>query len=180
MLVEVMGRHAGWIALHAGIAGGADVILIPEKPIDIDEVCGMILRRHERGKDFSIVVVAEGATFAEWSEIQTPQYALDEFGRPRLGGIAALLSREIEKRVGFETRFVVLGHVQRGGTPTAHDRVLATRYGVFATRLVHEGRFGMMASLRGNEIVAVPLKQATASLKQADMDLYRLAEIFFG
>jgi 6-phosphofructokinase 1 len=180
MLVEVMGRHAGWIALHAGIAGGADVILIPEKPVDIDEVCGMILRRHERGKDFSIVVVAEGARFAEWSEIPTPEYPLDEFGRPRLGGIAALLSHEIEKRIGFETRYVVLGHVQRGGTPTAHDRVLATRYGVFATRLAHEGRFGMMASLKGNEIVAVPLRQATASLKQADMELYRLAEIFFG
>jgi ATP-dependent phosphofructokinase / diphosphate-dependent phosphofructokinase len=180
MLVEVMGRHAGWIALHAGIAGGADVILCPEKPIDIDEVCSMILRRHERGKDFSIVVVAEGATFAEWSDIKLPEYDRDEFGRPRLGGISAFLAKEIEKRVGFETRFVVLGHVQRGGTPTAHDRVLATRYGVFATRLVHERRFGMMASLRGNEIVAVPLRDATASLKRADMELYRLAEIFFG
>ena len=170
MLVEVMGRHAGWIALHAGIAGGADVILIPEKPIDIDEVCGMILRRHERGKDFSIVVVAEGATFAEWSEIQTPQYALDEFGRPRLGGIAAILSREIEKRIGFETRFVVLGHVQRGGTPIADDRVLSTQLGHHAVALLLTGKRNRMVAVQAGRMTDVPLTECGGRQRKIQPD----------
>ncbi len=184
MVVEVMGRHAGWIATFSGIAGGADVILIPEKPIDIDEVCDLILRRHSRGKNFSIVVVAEGAQFAIKpgvdGKLVTQETKTDEFGHVRLGGISQLLSAEIEKRTKFETRFVVLGHIQRGGSPTAHDRVLATRYGVFATEMVHRNEFGKMAALQGNRIAAIPLSEATARLKTVDMDLYAIAEGFFG
>ena len=184
MVVEVMGRHAGWIATFSGIAGGADVILIPEKPIDIDSVCDLILRRHGRGKSFSIVVVAEGAQFEAKpgvnGKLVTQETRTDEFGHVRLGGISQLLAAEIEKRTKFETRFVVLGHIQRGGSPTAHDRVLATRYGVFATEMVHRGEFGKMAALQGNRIVAIPLAEATAKLKTVDMELYALAEGFFG
>ena len=184
MVVEVMGRHAGWIATFSGIAGGADVILIPEKPIDVDAVCDLILRRHGRGKNFSIVVVAEGAQFAAKpgmnGKLITQEARTDEFGHVRLGGISQLLAAEIEKRTKFETRCVVLGHIQRGGSPTAHDRVLATRYGVFATEMVHRGDFGKMAALQGSRIAAVPLAEATAKLKTVDMDLYALAEGFFG
>ena len=184
MVVEVMGRHAGWIATYSGIAGGADVILIPEKPIDIDAVCDLILRRHSRGKSFSIVVVAEGAQFAAKPGIDgkliIQETKTDEFGHVRLGGISQLLAAEIENRTKFETRFVVLGHIQRGGSPTAHDRVLATRYGVFATEMVHRGEFGKMAALQGNRIVSVPLAEATSKLKTVDMDLYAIAEGFFG
>jgi len=184
MVVEVMGRHAGWIATYSGIAGGADVILIPEKPIDIDAVCDLILRRHSRGKSFSIVVVAEGAQFAAKPGIDgkliIQETKTDEFGHVRLGGISQLLAAEIENRTKFETRFVVLGHIQRGGSPTAHDRVLATRYGVFATEMVHRGEFGKMAALQGNRIVSVPLAEATSKLKTVDMELYAIAEGFFG
>ncbi|HEY5765147.1 MAG TPA: ATP-dependent 6-phosphofructokinase [Candidatus Deferrimicrobiaceae bacterium] len=184
MVVEVMGRHAGWIATFSGIAGGADVILIPEKPIDLDEVCDLIVRRHSRGKSFSIVVVAEGAKFAakpgESGELIVQETKTDEFGHVRLGGISQLLARAIEERTSFETRFVVLGHIQRGGSPTAHDRVLATRYGVFATEMVQRGEFGQMAALQGNRIVAVPLAEATARTKTVDMELYGMAEEFFG
>jgi 6-phosphofructokinase 1 len=184
MVVEVMGRHAGWIATFAGIAGGANVVLIPEKPIDIDEVCDLILRRHSRGKSFSIVVVAEGAKFQEKpgaeGELVTQEARTDEFGHVRLGGISQLLAAAIEKRTRFETRFVVLGHIQRGGSPTAHDRVLATRYGIFATEMVHRGEFGKMAALQGNQIVPVPLAEATAKEKTVDMVLYAIAEEFFG
>jgi len=184
MVVEVMGRHAGWIATFAGIAGGADVVLIPEKPIDIDEVCDLILRRHSRGKSFSIVVVAEGARFAEKpgteGELVVQETKTDEFGHVRLGGISQLLAQAIEKRTKFETRFVVLGHVQRGGSPTAHDRVLATRFGIFATEMVHRGDFGKMAALQGSAIVAVPLSEATARIKTVDMGLYSIAAEFFG
>ncbi len=184
MVVEVMGRHAGWIATYSGIAGGADVILIPEKPIDIDAVCDLILRRHGRGKSFSIVVVAEGAQFAAKPGIDgkliIQETKTDEFGHVRLGGISQLLAMEIEKRTTFESRFVVLGHIQRGGTPTARDRVLATRYGVFATEMVHRGEFGMMAALQGNRLTAVPLLEATSTLKTVDMGLYAIAEAFFG
>ncbi len=184
MVVEVMGRHAGWIATYSGIAGGADVILIPEKPIDIDDVCDLILRRHSRGKSFSIVVVAEGAQFAAKpgadGKLIIQETKTDEFGHVRLGGISQLLAAEIEKRTKFETRFVVLGHIQRGGSPTAHDRVLATRYGVYATEMVHRGEFGKMAALQGNRIAAVPLAEATSKLKTVDMDLYAIAEGFFG
>ncbi len=184
MVVEVMGRNAGWIATYSGIAGGADVVLIPEKPIDLDEVCDLILRRHSRGKSFSIVVVAEGAKFMEKPGIDgkliVQETKTDEFGHVRLGGISQLLSQEIEKRTRFETRYVVLGHIQRGGTPTAHDRVLATRFGVFATAMVHRADFGKMAALQGDRIVSVPLSEATARIKTVDMDLYAIAEEFFG
>ncbi len=184
MVVEVMGRHAGWIATYAGIAGGADVILIPEIPINLDEVCDLILRRHSRGKSFSIVVVAEGAQFAEKAgvegELILQETQKDEFGHVRLGGISQLLSKAIERRTKYETRFVVLGHIQRGGSPTAHDRVLATRFGVYATDMVHQGDFGKMAALQGNRIVAVPLSEATSKLKTVDPELYNIAKEFFG
>jgi len=184
MVVEVMGRNTGWIATFSGIAGGADVVLIPERPIDLDEVCDLILRRHSRGKNFSIVVVAEGAKFAEkpggGSQLIVQEAKTDEFGHVRLGGISQLLAAEIEKRTQFETRYVVLGHIQRGGSPTAHDRVLATRFGIFATEMVHRGEFGKMAALQGSRIVAVPLAEATAQIKTVDMGLYAIAEEFFG
>ena len=184
MVVEVMGRNAGWIATFSGIAGGAHAILIPEKPIDLDEVCDLILRRHSRGKSFSIVVVAEGAKFAEKpgedGELIVQETKTDEFGHVRLGGISQALSKEIEKRTKFETRFVVLGHIQRGGSPTAHDRVLATRYGVFATEMAYRGEFGKMAALQGKEIVAIPLAEATSKSKTVDMGIYHIAEEFFG
>jgi len=179
MVCEVMGRHAGHIALHSGLAGGADVILIPERPIDMDRVCQYIRARKDRGKRFSIVVVSEGAHLLVGKD-ETVSEELDEFGHPRLGGIGNHLAKEIEKRTHIETRVTVLGHVQRGGTPTAHDRVLGTRYGVFAADLVKEGQWGMMAALRGDEIVAVSLAEATRELHLVDPHLYELAEIFFG
>lgn len=180
MVVEVMGRHAGWIATWAGIAGGADDILIPEIPFDIDETCRRLNARYESGKKFSIVVVAEGAVPKEGGALVTSSDAKDEFGHERLGGIGAVLGRELESRLGVETRVTVLGHVQRGGTPTAFDRVLATRYGVAAIELVHTGQFGMMAALKGSSIEAVPLQEVVDKTKTVDMDLYRIATIFFG
>jgi len=179
MVVEVMGRHAGWIAVEGGLAGGADYILIPEVPYDINEICGQITNRHYRGKEFSIVVVAEGAA-PRADSLTTQSEELDAFGHVRLGGIGYVLSKEIEKRTGFETRATVLGHVQRGGSPTAFDRILATRYGVAAIDLVQEGRFGYMVSLHGNQIVPVPLAEAVAKIKTVDMNLYELAKVFFG
>jgi 6-phosphofructokinase 1 len=179
IVCEVMGRHAGWIAVHSGMAGGADVILIPEKPIDIDKVCEHIKNRHRtQNKNFSIVVVAEGAKLG--SKESTTTEKLDEFGHIRLGGIGLQLANLIEAQTGYETRVTVLGHIQRGGTPTAFDRVLATRFGVQAADMVHRGEFGKMASLRGNQIVAVPLTEATANLKTVDAALYSVAEVFFG
>ena len=179
MVAEVMGRHAGWIATCAGIAGGADVILIPEEPIDLDAVCDLIKQRHSRGKDFSIVVVAEGAQFKDRSNV-TAEQKLDEFGHVRLGGIGHLLGQLIEERTGYETRVTVLGHLQRGGSPTAFDRILGTRFGVKAVELALEGKFGSMVSLQGNQIVAVSLEQGTGTLKTVDKNLYNLAKIFFG
>lgn len=179
MVVEVMGRHAGWIAAFAGIAGGADMILIPELPIDIDEVCIFIDKRHKRGKTFSIIVVAEGAQFKRGSVV-TQEEKLDEFGHVRLGGIGERLATEIEKRTGFETRVSVLGHIQRGGSPSAFDRILGTRFGVKAVELVKLKKFGQMVSLQGNKIVSVPIESATAKLKTLDMDLYEIAKVFFG
>ena len=178
MVVEVMGRHTGWIAVMSGIAGGADVILIPEHPISIDEACDDIRRRHERGKDFSIVVVSEGY---ELEGLDDPT-ELDAFGHVRLSqrGVGEALAREIEARTGFETRVTVLGHVQRGGSPTPRDRVLATRYGLKAADLVHEGRFGRMAALNGDRIVDVSLADATAELKTVPPDWYDVARAFFG
>jgi len=183
MVVEVMGRHTGWIAVMSGIAGGADVILIPEQPITVEQACGEIENRHARGKDFSIVVVSEGyeLTYESGESRQVAQEAaVDQFGHIRLGGVGQELAREIEERTGFETRVTVLGHVQRGGSPTPRDRVLATRYGLKAADLVHEGRFGLMASLRGDSIVEVPLAEVTGSLKTVPEDWYALAKAFFG
>src|SRR5215472_15060704 len=172
MVVEVMGRDAGWIAMYSGIAGGADVILIPETPFDIDKVAETIKLRHARGRYFSIVVVAEGAKFAEKTGGPvTLSGEKDEFGHARLGGIGNALAEEIEHRTGFETRTVVLGHVQRGGTPTAFDRVLATRYGLGAIDMVHRGEFGKMAALRGNRIVSVPLAEATGTNRKVDKEM---------
>ena len=164
LVCEVMGRHAGWIALHAGVAGGADVIIIPEQPFDIEEVCARIGRRHARGYLFSIVVVAEGATPKEGT-MATVEGALDEFGHERLGGIGHRLEAEIEQRTGYETRTTVLGHIQRGGTPTAFDRVLATRFGLAAIDAAHEGRWGMMPALHGTAVELVPLADAVRELK---------------
>jgi ATP-dependent phosphofructokinase / diphosphate-dependent phosphofructokinase len=179
IVCEVMGRHAGHIALHSGIAGGADVILVPERPIDLIDVVRHIRARQKRGRHFSIVVVAEGAKMARSKET-TVSDVLDEFGHVRLGGIGAYLAKEIERETGFEARVTVLGHIQRGGTPTARDRVLATRYGVYACDLVKEGRFGLMAALRGDDIVPVPLADATKELHLIDPDLFGIAEVFFG
>jgi phosphofructokinase-like protein len=178
LIVEVMGRHAGWIALHSGMAGGANVILIPEHRFDIDKVCDYVKARFARM--FSpIIVVAEGAQPLEGTmELQTGE--LDSFGHVRLGGIGQVLEREIQKRTGYESRQTVLGHVQRGGTPTAYDRVLATRFGLHAVDAVHEGVSGVMVALKGTEIVRVPLAQATKTLKTVPMERYAEAEVFFG
>ena len=182
MVVEVMGRHAGWIALESGIAGGADVVLIPEMPISVEEVCNLIKRRHERGKNFSIIVVAEGARFQEQDQVRTiiQDEKLDAFGHVRLGGIGSTLAQTIEKRTGYESRYTVLGHIQRGGSPTAFDRVLATRFGVAAVDLAVKGEFGKMVGLRGDKIHAVPLSEAVGKLKTVDMELYEIASVFFG
>jgi phosphofructokinase-like protein len=179
MIVEVMGRHAGWIALHSGLAGGADVILIPERPFDIDEVCRLIQRRHARGRYFSIVVAAEGATPVEGT-LELVSSGTDEFGHARLGGIGQLLEREIEERTGFESRATVLGHIQRGGTPTAFDRVLATRLGVAAIDAASRGNWGQMPALRATRIELVPLSEAVAELKTVPPEEYEMAEAFFG
>ncbi len=179
MVVEVMGRNAGWIATFAGMAGGADVILIPEEPFDIDDVCDRIQHRHMRGARFSIVVVAEGAVPKEGTLV-TQEAEVDQFGHARLGGIGTMLQDEIEGRTGFEARVTILGHVQRGGTPTAHDRVLATRFGVEAIDAVHESDFGIMVSLRGPDIVRVPLGEAVRELKTLDRRIYDVASVFFG
>ncbi len=178
LVCEVMGRHAGWIACYGGIAGGADFILVPEKPINVSEIVKAIKTRHTRGKDFSIVVVAEGAKFDNNEILKDTE--LDSFGHVKLGGIGEQLSKIIEKETGYETRTMVLGHLQRGGSPTAFDRVLATRFGVKACDLVHEKKFGHMVALSGNEIKAVSIKDAVDSLKTLDMNLYDLSTVFFG
>ena len=184
MVVEVMGRHSGWIALHAGLAGGADMILIPEQKYTIEEVVSTIRKRHERGKDFSIVVVAEGVQFVS-AEGRVDEYVVseggrDEFGHVKLGGIGQLVADSVEEATSYETRVTVLGHLQRGGTPTAFDRVLGTRFGIAAIDLVHADDFGKMVSLQGNEIVAIPLADAVDQLKVVDQELYDLATVFFG
>src|SRR4051812_16435500 len=178
LIVEVMGRHAGWIALHAGMAGGANVILIPEQPFDIERVCEYVESRF-RNHYSPILVVSEGATPKEGTmTMQTGE--LDSFGHVRLGGIGVVLEKEIEKRTGKEARTTVLGHIQRGGTPTAFDRVLATRFGLAAIDAVHQGNFGSMAALRGTAIEQVPLGDATGELKLVPPDRYAEAEVFFG
>jgi len=179
MVVEVMGRHAGWIALYSGIAGGAHIVLVPEQPFDVDEVCARIDERHRLGANFSIVVVAEGATPADGSmTVQTAD--VDAFGHVRLGGISAVLGQEIERRTGFETRVTILGHVLRGGTPTAYDRVLATRFGVAAVAAVHDGAFGTMVALHGTAIERVPISAAAGHSKTVDPDLLDVARAVFG
>ncbi len=180
IVVEVMGRHAGWIAAWSGMAGGADVILVPERPFDVDRVCEHIERRHSAGRTFSIVVVSEGAVPAEGSMTVHESGETDAFGHVRLGGIAFDLEREIEKRTGFETRMTILGHVQRGGTPTAYDRVLATRFGVAAAHAAGAGRTGVMVALRGTDIVEVDLDEAVAEPKLLDDAFFATAEVFFG
>jgi phosphofructokinase-like protein len=180
IVLEVMGRHAGWIATYSGIAGGADAILVPERPFDIDVVCEHIRHRHARGRTFSIVVVAEGATPAEGQDVVTHTEERDAFGHVRLGGIGVALEREIEERTGFETRVTILGHIQRGGTPTAFDRVLATRFGIAAIDAVADEDYGKMVALRGTDIVRADLSEAVDKLKTLDPDLYATAEVFFG
>jgi ATP-dependent phosphofructokinase / diphosphate-dependent phosphofructokinase len=179
LVVEVMGRHAGWIALYSGVAGGADVILIPEKPFDIEEVCRLVRRRHDRGRYFSIVVAAEGATPKEGT-LEVTSGAVDEFGHVRLGGIGPVLEHEIESRTGYETRATILGHTQRGGTPTAFDRVLATRLGLASIDAVHDGAWGTMAALRSTKIELVPLADAVAQLKLVEVDEYERLGVLFG
>jgi 6-phosphofructokinase 1 len=178
MVVEVMGRHAGWIAVMSGIAGGADVILIPEQPVDFDEVAETIRKRHARGKNFSIVVASEGCELPGLEDAGET----DQFGHVILAhrGVGEVLGREIEGRTGFETRVTVLGHIQRGGSPTARDRVLATRFGLKAAELALAGKFGKMAALRGDDIVAVSLDEATAELKTVPPEWYAVAQAFFG
>ena len=182
MVCEVMGRHTGWIAVMAGMAGGADVILTPERPVTVETCCQLIQKRHAKGKDFSIVVVSEGWELrtedGEGQLVDTG--ATDAFGHVRLGGVGDALAREIEARTGFETRVTTLGHIQRGGSPTAHDRVLATRYGLKAADMVYAGAWGQMAALRGDRIEAVPLSAAVAELKTVPDELYEQASAFFG
>jgi ATP-dependent phosphofructokinase / diphosphate-dependent phosphofructokinase len=181
IVLEVMGRHTGWIATYSGMAGGADAILVPERPFDVDEVCDRLRRRHARGRTFSIVVVAEGAQPAQGGGLSvTKAESTDQFGHLRLGGIAVTLEDEIERRTGYETRMTILGHVQRGGTPIAYDRVLATRFGVAAVDAVTRGDFGRMVALQGNAIVPVDLDDALREPKMLDPALYETAEVFFG
>ncbi|NOK14803.1 6-phosphofructokinase [Corallococcus exercitus] len=183
IVCEVMGRHVGWIATYAGIAGGADVILVPEIPADLEAVAQHLQRRNAGGRTFSIVVVAEGTRIklsAEQNEQLVTTGALDEAGRPRLGGVGNIVAAEIERRTGFETRVSVLGHIQRGGAPTAHDRVLATRFGVHACDMVARGEFGRMAALRGNDIVSENLAEATRELKRVPKEFFEVAQVFFG
>ena len=179
MILEVMGRYTGWIALEAGLAGGADIILIPEKPFDMDEICKSIRHRLKMGRTFSIIVVAEGAKPRGGVEIVYSE-SLDEFGHIRLGGIGYYLGKEIEKCMNIETRVVVLGHLQRGGSPVAFDRILATRYGIGAIDLVHSKKFGYMVGLRGNKLVTVPLKDIVGKRKTVDLELFDIASVFSG
>src|SRR5918999_163448 len=184
MVVEVMGRHTGWIAVMSGIAGGADVILIPEQPITVEEACRQLEKRHGAGKDFSIVVVSEGYELTwesgERQLVAGEARASDQFGHVVFGGVGEALGREVEERTGFETRVTVLGHVQRGGTPTPRDRVLATRYGLKAADLVHDRAFGRMAALHGDRIVDIPIEDATREIKTVPSEWYDVARAFFG
>jgi len=178
MIVEIMGRHAGWITLYSGMAGSANLILIPEIKMDINEICASLERRKAAGKAYSIVAVSEGATFKE-GQFRTQEKELDSFGHVRLGGIGEMLAGEIEKRTKIETRYCVLGHIQRGGSPSSFDRVLSTRFGVKAMELVLEKQFGFMVSLRGTDVVAVPIQEGVGTLKTVDMKLYDVAKTFF-
>ena len=179
MLLEVMGRHVGWIATYAGIAGGADAILIPEQPFDVERIAKHLKHRHGMGRTFSIVVVAEGATPKEGT-LDMPEYDTDQFGRPILGGITNHIAPVIEERTGYATRVTILGHVQRGGTPNAFDRVLGSNMGVLAVDLARAGQWGKMTAMQGNAVVPVDLREATRELKRVPQDLYEVAEVFFG
>jgi len=181
IVIEVMGRYTGWIALEAGIAGGADYIIIPEVPVDIKNVCASLCNRHKRGKTFSIVVVAEGVQLQDPTTPTKKQKKLeiDEFGNPRFRGIGELLAKIIERDTGYETRVSVLGHIQRGGTPTYYDRVIGTRFGVRAVELVKENKFGKMVSLHNNKIRSVPIQLAIEKRKTIDPAIYKIAEVFF-
>src|SRR4030043_445361 len=179
MILGVMGRYTGWIALEAGLAGGADIILIPEKPFDIKQICRYIGDRQKRGRNFSIIVVAEGAKPKGGAEIIYSEN-VDEFGHIRLGGIGYYIGKEIEKRMKIETRVVVLGHLQRGGSPTAFDRILSTRFGIGAIDLVSKKKFGHMVAIKGNDIVSVPLKDVIGKRKTVDLEIYKIAQVFFG
>jgi ATP-dependent phosphofructokinase / diphosphate-dependent phosphofructokinase len=173
-----MGRHAGWIATYCGIAGGADIILVPEEPFDIEEVCARLRRRHDHGNAFSIVVIAEGAVpVAGTMTLQSGD--IDEFGHVRLGGIGTRVQDEIGRRTGFEARVTVLGHILRGGTPSAFDRILSTRFGLAAIDAVHEGDFATMVSLRGTDVVRVPIASGVAQSKTVDVALFEAASVFF-
>ncbi len=179
MVVEVMGRHAGWIATYSGMAGGADVILIPEEPFDIEEICDRLTHRHQGGASFSIIVTAEGAVPKEGTmELQTGE--VDDFGHVRLGGIGLRLAEEVERRTGYEARMTSLGHLLRGGSPTAYDRVIATRFGIEAIDAVHEGDFATMVALRGTDVVRIPIEHGVAQLKTVDGRLFETAAVFFG
>jgi 6-phosphofructokinase 1 len=183
MIIEVMGRHAGWIAMHSGIAAGADLILIPEKEIRLHEIIDVIKRRLDRGRKFSIIVVAEGAKFSEDDQkegtLVLQDTKLDAFGHVRLGGIANILADILEKKTGIETRATILGHIQRGGSPTAYDRVLGTRFGVYAVEMIKDGKFGRMAALKGAQIVDITIEQAVSTLKTVDEKFYDTARVFF-
>jgi ATP-dependent phosphofructokinase / diphosphate-dependent phosphofructokinase len=179
MVVEVMGRHAGWIATYSGMAGGADIILVPEEPFDIHAICERLTHRHQRGANFSIVVAAEGATPKEGTmDLQAGE--LDDFGHVRLGGIGQRLADEIEARTGYEARMTALGHVLRGGTPSAYDRVIATRFGIEAIDAAHENDYGKMVALRGTDIVRIPIEEGVDTLKTVDGRLFETAAVFFG
>ena len=182
MIVEVMGRHAGWVACFSGIAGGADVILIPEKPMEVDSVCDIIKKRHERGKNFSIVVAAEGAKILDKGKetVVSTAAKTDEFGHITLGGIGSVLAEMIEKKTGFETRVTVLGHIQRGGTPSAFDRILGTAYGVYAMDLVLKEQYGKMPALTCGRLETIEIKDAVKGLKTLNPYFYDLAKVFFG
>jgi 6-phosphofructokinase 1 len=182
MVLEVMGRHAGWIALYSGIAGGADVVIIPEFEVKMKDVMDVIQKRYDRGKLFSIIVVAEGAEFLE-KEIEMMngiEKKIDDFGRSRLGGIGYLLAEEIERRSGFESRATILGYVQRGGMPSAFDRILGTRLGVHSVKMFLDRQFGRMAAIKSNQITDIPIKEAISKLKTVDKDTYDVAKVFFG
>jgi len=180
LVVEVMGRHAGWIAMFSGLAGGADCILIPEESKTLEEICEIIRRRHARGKRFSIIAASEGFQLKGQDALVTKDKPLDQFGHVLLGGIGERLAKLIEKQTSLETRSVVLGHLQRGGSPTAFDRVLGMRYGVKAVDLIEQGKLGHMVCLKGNEITSIPLLEAMTKLKLVDHEWIRMAEIFTG
>lgn len=183
MVVEVMGRNAGWIAVYSGIAGGADVVAIPEQKVSIDHMINVIRNRYLRGKNFSIIVVAEGCSFEpsefKHAKIDLKNVKRDDFGRPRLGGISHYLAEEIEARSGFETRATILGHLQRGGMPSAFDRVLGTRFGVYAVEMVRAKKFGKMCAITGNNMTEIPIKKAISKLKTVDPEMYEVAQVFF-